>query len=304
MSPDILAKGSKRNRVMTSTAALIKKWKFRPSRRMGQNFLLDPKLAEMIVNRSAISPEDVVLEIGSGMGAMTVPAAGIARQVIAVEKDRRLVPVVRDELQSRGIENTTVIGHDILGVDICALSKERGRDLIVIGNLPYNISSQILVRLIHARGCIRHAVLMFQKELAVRITSPPGGRDYGRLSVMLGYCADVAIISDVRADQFYPKPAVNSTVLKIVFRKLHADRADDEDVLFRVIKAAFGRRRKTLRNSLAGSRLPVEPKQAAELLSMAGIDPSRRAETLSVNEFVRLSNVMGPFLGLADDDGA
>ncbi len=302
MSLDILARQSNRSDIMTSTSKLIKKWRFRPSKRMGQNFLSDPQTAEMIVRRSGISSEDIVLEIGSGLGAMTIPAARIAKKVYAVEKDSRIMPIITEELLLQGINNASVIEKNILDFDIRELKEKENRDIIVIGNLPYNISSQILVKLIHSRLFIRHAVLMFQKELAERIASPPGCRDYGRLSVMLGYCAEIETVANVKADQFYPKPGVDSTILKIVFRKEYENRADNEEFLFSVIKAAFGQRRKTLKNSLAGNLPPVDAKTAGELLVMSGIDPSRRAETLSVPEFVRLSNVLNQAIGSAENE--
>ena len=277
---------------MTSTSKLIKKWRFRPSKRMGQNFLSDPQTAEMIVRRSGITSEDIVLEIGSGLGAMTIPAARIAKKVYAVEKDSRIMPIITEELLLQGINNASVIEKNILDFDIRDLSEKENRGLIVIGNLPYNISSKILVKLIHSRVFIRHAVLMFQKELAERIASPPGCRDYGRLSVMLGYCAEIETLYNVKAAQFFPKPGVDSTILKIVFKKEPENRVDDEDFLFQVIKAAFGKRRKTLKNSLAGNWPLMDAKKSGELLTESGIDPSRRAETLSVFEFVRLCNVV------------
>lgn len=285
---------------MTSTIQLIRKWKFRPSKRMGQNFLCDPNAAEKIVRRSGISSEDIVLEIGPGLGAMTIPAAGIAKKVYAVEKDKRIVPILTEELLLKGITNASVIEKNILDFDIRDLSKKENRDIIVIGNLPYNISSQVLVKLIHSRCGIRHAVLMFQKELAERITARPGCRDYGRLSVMLGYCAEIETVSNVKAAQFYPKPGVDSTILKIVFKKEPENRAGDEEFLFQVIKAAFSKRRKTLKNSLAGNWPLMDAKKAGALLAESGIDPSRRAETLSVSEFVRLCNIVNKSIVLPE----
>jgi 16S rRNA (adenine1518-N6/adenine1519-N6)-dimethyltransferase len=141
-----------------------------------------------------------------------------------------------------------------------------------------------------SRRVIPHAVLMFQKELAERITAGPGCRDYGRLSVMLGYCAEIETLAQMKSTQFYPRPEVDSTVLKIIFKKQSENRAEDEEFLFGVIKAAFGKRRKTLRNSLAGHWPSIDAKKAGEYLENVGIDPARRAETLSVSEFVRLSN--------------
>ena len=277
---------------MTSTIKLIRKWKLYPSKRMGQNFLSDPQAAKKIVRQSGVSSEDIVLEIGPGLGAITTPLSEIAKKVYAVEKDKRIVPILTEELLIKGITNTSVIENDILDFDIIDLSKKEKQHIIVMGNLPYNISSQVLVKLIHSRRVVPHAVLMFQKELAERITARPGCRDYGRLSVMLRYCAEIETLTQMKSAQFYPKPGVDSTVLKIIFRKQYENRAENEEFLFRVIKAAFSKRRKTLRNSLAGNWPSIDAKKAGEYLGNAGIDPSRRAETLSVSEFVRLSNIL------------
>jgi len=275
---------------MASTLQLVRKWKLRPSKRMGQNFLSDPQAAKKIVRQSGVSAGDTVLEIGPGLGALTIPLSETAEKVYAVEKDKRVVPILEDELLALGITNASVIEGDILDFDIADLSKKENRDIIVMGNLPYNISSQVLVKLIESRRVIPHAVLMFQKELAERITARPGCRDYGRLSVMLGYCAEIETLAQMKSSQFYPRPEVDSTVLKIIFRNRFENRAEREAFLFRVIKAAFGKRRKTLRNSLAGHWPSIDAKKAGECLENVGIDPTRRAETLSVSEFVKLSN--------------
>jgi 16S rRNA (adenine1518-N6/adenine1519-N6)-dimethyltransferase len=161
-----------------------------------------------------------------------------------------------------------------------------------MGNLPYNISSQVIVKLIHARQYVDRAVLMLQKEMAQRICAGPGSKTYGRLSVMLQYCATARELMQVKAAQFFPAPKVDSTVIGIRFSAPPPFPAIDEALLFRVIKAAFGKRRKTLRNALSQSDLQLDPATCETLLTQAGIDPTRRAETLSVAEFVRLSNAV------------
>jgi 16S rRNA (adenine1518-N6/adenine1519-N6)-dimethyltransferase len=161
-----------------------------------------------------------------------------------------------------------------------------------MGNIPYNISSQILVRIINARTGIKRAVLMFQKELAQRIMSAPGSKSYGRLSVMTGYCAIVTVLAEVKADLFYPKPNIDSLVLDIAFHRNPQTAALNEAFLFKTVKAAFSKRRKTLKNSLAGNILGIDAKESEQMLCLAGIDPVRRAETLSVAEFVRLADVL------------
>jgi len=277
---------------MTSPRTLLKAWNMPAKKNLGQHFLADPSLAESIVSAAAIGPEDDVLEIGPGLGALTIPAARTARQVYAVEKDPGLANLLKTELTLHRLTNVQVIEQDFLSFDLVRLAASIGSPPIVLGNLPYNISSQILVRLVQHRSHIRHAVLMFQKELAARLKAMPGGKDYGRLSVMLQYCATVRTVLEVQAGQFYPRPKIDSEVLEIRFREPPAAAAPDEAFFFQVVKAAFGQRRKTLKNALAGSELGISAKLAARALQAAGIDPTRRAETLIVKEFVELSNAV------------
>lgn len=295
-SIEILKKGGFRDNLssMTSPMTLLKAWKMRPKKQLGQNFLTDPSIPRMIVNRAGISDADVVLEIGAGLGALTVPAARAAKRVYAIETDRRLIDLLETELLLYKADNVTVMKQDILKFDLADFVRQEGIDrlLVVIGNLPYHISSQIVVRLIDQRQWVDRAAMMFQKELARRFMAKPGGRDYGRLTVMLAYCAEVRSLSDVKADLFFPKPKIDSEVIEIRFRKAPLHPVPDEAFLFKVVKAAFGQRRKTLRNALAGSELRIAPDFAGRALDGAGIDASRRAETLSVEEFVALSRVL------------
>jgi 16S rRNA (adenine1518-N6/adenine1519-N6)-dimethyltransferase len=272
---------------------LLKASQMRAKKQLGQNFLTDPQTAEAIVARSRVGPRAVVLEIGAGLGALTVPLARKAARVLAVEKDRELVPLLKTELRAKGITNVAVTTADILVLDWESLAQAPGQKLLVMGNLPYNISSQILVRLVRHRHRVERAVLMFQKELAQRITAAPGNRDYGRLAVMLQYCARIRPVMDLKASQFYPRPKVDSIVLEIDFLPAPPTPADDEEFFSQVVKAAFGQRRKTLRNALSGSQLALKPTAAAAVLQAVAIDPSRRAETLSIAEFVALSNALG-----------
>lgn len=278
---------------MTSPRTLLSAWNLSPKKQFGQNFLSDPSTAEMIVSRSGILPEDIILEIGAGLGALTLPLSEAADKIYAVEKDKNLIPVLRNELDSKNIGNAEILNENILDIDLKSLFTEHSRKLIVMGNLPYNISSQILVKLIMERDFVSRAILMFQKELSERICAGPGGRDYGRISVMLQYCSDISKIADVKASLFFPKPRIDSRIIEIRFKEAPAFPADNENFLFSVIKAAFGKRRKTLKNSLSGSELGIDAQTAVSALNSAGIDPARRAETLTVEEFVKLSNAIG-----------
>jgi 16S rRNA (adenine1518-N6/adenine1519-N6)-dimethyltransferase len=250
----------------------------------------------MIVSRSKITSDDTVMEIGAGLGALTIPLAKAARQVLAVETDSQLTGLLKTELIVHKLTNVEIIENNILKVDIHALAKKLDRQIIVTGNLPYNISSQILIQLIHARKHVKRAILMFQKELARRITATPGNKDYGRLTVMLGYCAEIKSIANMTASLFYPVPKVDSEVVEVNFKISREYPPHDETMLFQVIKAAFGNRRKTLRNSLSASGLHIEPQIARQALIAAKIDPTRRAETLTVSEFVTLQSCLAQVL--------
>ncbi|MFP4194527.1 MAG: 16S rRNA (adenine(1518)-N(6)/adenine(1519)-N(6))-dimethyltransferase RsmA [Desulfobacterales bacterium] len=273
---------------MTGPRRLLTDLGLSPKKHMGQNFLADPSTAEMIVRRARLE-DAVVVEVGAGLGALTVFAGPAARRVYAVEKDRDLTGILKRVLFERGAENVEVVNENIFDVDLTAIAEKENTRLVVAGNLPYNISSQVIVSLLFQRQIIERAVLMLQSEMAERLYAPPGSKEYGRLSVMTGYCASVSRIARIRANQFYPRPNVDSEVVEIRFKN-PSKRAVDEALLSAVVKAAFGQRRKTLRNALAGSDLATDSRRIETALDRADITGSRRAETLSVAEFVNLSN--------------
>ena len=275
---------------MTSPRILLAAYNLHPKKQFGQNFLSDPSTAKMIAALSGITSEDVVLEVGAGLGALTIPAAKAARKLYAIEKDRRLIDLLKTEILANRLSNVELMEEDILKFDIKKLTENTGQKILIIGNLPYNISSQIIIRLIKSRSVVIRAVFMFQKELARRITAQPGCKDYGRLTVMLGYCTKIKKLADIKAHQFFPKPKVDSELLEIRFLETIKYPANDEALLFRVIKGAFSHRRKTLKNALAGSELHIDAKTAQNMLDKAGIDSSLRAEALTISQFVTLSN--------------
>ncbi len=276
---------------MTSSRSLLSEWNLRPKKQLGQNFLADPSTAGMIISRAGLTADDVALEIGAGLGALTIPAARAVRRVYAVEKDADLARALESELRRRDIGNVHIINKDIFNVDIRDFSQQGPEKLVVLGNLPYNISSPVLFYLIDARDVIGRAVLMFQKELARRLMAAPGAKDYGRLSVMLQYFADLKRIATVSAHLFFPKPKVDSEVVEVAFKKKIENPVADEGILSEIVKAAFGKRRKTLKNALTDSSLKADAETIIRILAQAGISPSRRAETLSVSEFVALGNI-------------
>jgi len=275
---------------MTNPSTLIKTWNLHAKKEMGQNFLADRGTAEKIVARSNITASDVVLEIGAGLGSLTLPIARTAGKVYAIEKDSALLPPLNNELRATGADNVLLINDNILSLDIVSIARTEQQPLVVMGNIPYNISSQILVQLMMARQHLKKATLMFQKELALRVMAKPGSKAYGRLAVMAGYCSTVKIITEVKAARFFPRPKVDSLVIGISFKDHAEPLATDESYLFKVVKASFSKRRKTLKNALSGPILQIDAATAARELIASGIDPIRRAETLTVEEFVRLSN--------------
>jgi 16S rRNA (adenine1518-N6/adenine1519-N6)-dimethyltransferase len=273
---------------MTTPKILLNSRSLVPRRRLGQNFLANPAIAAAIVERSRLGPQDAVVEIGPGLGALTIPLARAAHRVYAIEMDAELIEVLRAELSASGVSNVTIRHADALEADFAALASDAGRRLVVFGNLPYNISSQVVVKLVASRAHVSRAVLMFQRELARRLTAAPGGRDYGRITALLGYCADVRSLLRVGAGNFHPVPQVDSEVLEIDFTVDRRQPPHDEQRLYQVITAAFGQRRKSLKNALAAG-LHLSPEASALVLAQAGIDPVRRAETLAPAEFVAIT---------------
>lgn len=275
---------------MTHPGQLLKQAGLYAGKELGQNFLSNPGTARMIVEKTGISEDTHVLEIGPGLGALTLPLAKKAFHVTAVEKDGRLIPILRQVINDEGLDNIDIIHEDILKIHIAETAKDK--KLVIIGNLPYNISSQILFKLVEERRYIEKAFLMFQKELAVRILSPPGGREYSRLSAVSRYAAKISFVAEVGPSSFFPSPEVNSTILQFRFFQSEDFDEHQEKLLFDVIKAAFSKRRKTLKNSMTGGELGYEKQFVLEALASAGIDAQRRAETLSVEEFKALTRAI------------
>lgn len=284
---------------MTSPGVILKAFQLDPKKHLGQNFLKDPSVSEMIVKRSGVSEADSILEIGPGLGSLTIPLMRAAGNLFAIEKDPALIPLLKAEILAKNLslDKIEIQNRNVLDVDFFEFENRCSGKMVAFGNLPYNISSQVLVKLIQSRRLFKKAVFMFQKELSERLVAAPGGKEYGRLSVALRYCSDIRTIALVKKDMFYPKPKVDSEVIEIVFKEKPDQIARNEDFFFKVIKAAFGRRRKTLKNALLGSELPIDGQTTAIALEKAAIDPSRRAETLTVNEFVTLTNILEEEMG-------
>jgi 16S rRNA (adenine1518-N6/adenine1519-N6)-dimethyltransferase len=281
---------------MTAPQILLKAWNLKARKALGQNFLKEPTLCRQIVSLANIDRTQTVMEIGAGLGAMTIELAVKARQVLAVEKDRQLLPLLRAELLANRVQNVLLLQQDVLTLEWESMVRTLDKPLVVMGNLPYNISSQIVVMLLRQRQWVDRAVLMFQKELADRLVASPGSKTYGRLSVMLQYCADLTRLRTIPANVFYPQPKVDSALLAIQLKKQIDPVANDEKLLARVVQAAFGQRRKTMRNALSSGLLPLDGPAAEAVLSSSNVDSRRRAETLCVEEFVTLTNQVQAYI--------
>jgi len=266
---------------------------FRPKKSLGQHFLRDPLVIERILASAKFDKNSTVLEIGSGMGALTFPLASCVRHLIAVEKDGTLAEKLRAGLAREGIDNVTLIHEDILKLDMARLSEEK---IEVIGNIPYNISSPLIEKLIRNRGLISRAILTLQHELAARLTASPGNKQYGALTVLIQYHAHLSPLLEVPRQAFYPMPKVSSTVVQFAFSRPFPRRVDPEDFFRKVVRAAFAHRRKTLLNSLRGTFPTWNVQSLLNAMEQCAIDPQRRAETLGMDDFINLSETLASFL--------
>ncbi|MBI5521419.1 MAG: ribosomal RNA small subunit methyltransferase A [Desulfarculus sp.] len=288
---------------MTHPGVLLKTHGLHASKRRGQNFLCQPATASAIARAAGIQAGDVVLEIGAGLGALTCACAELAARVVALEVDRGLHAVLAGLLAERGIANVDLRLADALDLDWPAIAAEAGGPLVVVGNLPYAISSPLLFNLLENRALWRSATLMVQREVATRLLAAPGGKDYGRLTVLMQTWLEARPGMVVGPEQFFPRPAVDSQVLHL--KPLEAPLVPlagpaAEEWFSRVVKAAFSQRRKTLANSLAGG-LNRPREEAAQAIAAAGLDPGRRAETLQPQELGRVAAALAPSMGQGVD---
>lgn len=277
-----------------STIKLIKnKFGFRFSKSLGQNFLIDKDVIDSIVEGAGITEDDLVIEIGPGIGVLTQAAAERAGKVVSVEIDRNLIEIMKFTLD--GLTNVKIVNDNILKTDVNKLIQEELGDLKhvkILGNLPYYITTPIIMNLLTGHVLAESITVMMQKEVGDRIISGPGTKIYGAVSVAVQYYSDVNHIADVPRTSFMPQPKVDSCVLRMDIRKEPAVRAKSEDKYFSVVRAAFSQKRKTLLNSLGSTGAPKEV--IREVLTGLGIEPNRRAETLSLQDFAGIAD------GLAD----
>ena len=265
---------------------------FRSNKRLGQHFIKDQEVIHRIISLSGFEKSDHVLEVGPGRGALTILLSRKVDKITAVEKDSRLMDFLKRALPREDVQNVRIINEDILRFDLKKISGITKKKIKVIGNLPYNISSPFIELLIQNRDFVSSAVLMFQKEFAQRLVASPGGKDYGALSVLIQYNAGISRLLDVSKEMFYPKPKVGSMVLGFDMEKPHSRRAEDDASFRMVVKGAFAHRRKTILNSLKGSLTSFSSEEISSALEKCSIDHKRRAETVNIDEFLDLAEVL------------
>ncbi|MGG0795304.1 16S rRNA (adenine(1518)-N(6)/adenine(1519)-N(6))-dimethyltransferase RsmA [Brevibacillus laterosporus] len=278
----------------TRTREIIEKYGFSLKKSLGQNFLTDINILHNIIDAAELSKDKAVIEIGPGIGALTEQLCRAAGKVMAIEIDQRLLPILEDTLSP--YDNITVVHGDVLKLDVGALIAEHlsgCSGVSVVANLPYYVTTPILMGLLESGIQLDHIVVMIQKEVAERIAAKPGTKDYGSLSVASQFYAETSIEMIVPASVFIPRPNVDSAVIKLSIRKQPIVEVADEKLFFRVVKASFAQRRKTLQNNLVTNYFGKEKKeQALQALEEADILPSRRGETLSIQEFATLANTI------------
>ncbi len=275
------------------TIEILKKYDFSFQKKYGQNFLIDTNILKKIVDASSITDQDCVLEIGPGIGTMTQYLAESAKEVIAVEIDKALIPILEDTLSE--YDNVTIMNGDILKLDIGRIVEERneGKAIKVVANLPYYITTPIIMGLLEGHVPVKSITVMVQKEVADRMQTGPGTKDYGALSLAVQYYTRPEIVAQVAPSCFMPKPKVGSAVIRLDRHETPPVDADNEKFMFSIIRAAFNQRRKTLVNGLANdAKLGVSKEKVSEALETMGLPLTVRGEALTLEEFAQLSNLL------------
>lgn len=273
------------------TIEVLQKYGFVFQKRFGQNFLIDTHVLDKIIGASEITKDDFVLEIGPGIGTMTQYLAEAAREVTAVEIDDALIPILQDTLKEW--DNVSVIHGDILKTDIKKIADEKnqGKPIKVVANLPYYITTPIIMGLFESHVPVESITVMVQKEVADRMQTGPGSKDYGALSLAVQYYANPEIVANVPPNCFMPRPKVGSAVIKLTRHKEMPVEVQDEKLMFRLIRASFNQRRKTLLNGLKNSpEIPFSKEQIEEALGMCGLSLNIRGEALTLEQFAQLAN--------------
>ncbi|MCI8527734.1 MAG: 16S rRNA (adenine(1518)-N(6)/adenine(1519)-N(6))-dimethyltransferase RsmA [Lachnospiraceae bacterium] len=279
--------------IARNTIEVLQKHQFHFQKKYGQNFLIDTSVLERIMAAAEITEQDCVLEIGPGIGTMTQYLAERAREVVAVEVDRNLIPILEETLSEYA--NVTLINEDILKVDLNQLAKEKnaGEPMKVVANLPYYITTPIVMGLFERQVPLKSITIMVQKEVAERMQAGPGTKDYGALSLAVQYYAKPEVVAKVPPNCFMPRPTVGSAVIRLTRYEEPLVKVRDEGKFFGIIRAAFNQRRKTLVNALGnGAELEITKERAAEALIQMGLTPTVRGEALTLEQFAELSRVI------------
>lgn len=277
-----------------NTIAILNKYGFNFQKKFGQNFLIDTHVLEKIIRAANITKDDFIVEIGPGIGTMTQYLCEAAREVVAVEIDKNLIPILQNDTLSE-YDNVTVINEDILKLDLNKLVEERnnGRPVKVVANLPYYITTPIIMGLFENNTPIESITVMVQKEVAQRMQVGPGTKDYGALSLAVQYYSEPYIVANVPANCFMPRPNVGSAVIQLKKHEKPAVEVKDEKLMFQLIRASFNQRRKTLQNGLNNSpEMHFSKEQIVEAIEKAGFKPAVRGEALTLEEFARLADIL------------
>ena len=275
------------------TIEVIQKYDFVFQKKFGQNFLIDPHVLDKIISAAEITKDDLVVEIGPGIGTMTQYLACAAREVVAIEIDKMLIPILQDTLSD--YENVTVINEDVLKVDLKKLAEEKngGRPVKVVANLPYYITTPIIMGLFENHVPVESITIMVQKEVADRMRMGPGTKDYGALSLAVQYYAEPYLVANVPQNCFMPRPKIGSAVIRLTTHEKPPVTVRDEKLMFRLIRASFNQRRKTLANGLNNSpEFHYSKEQVAAAIEKAGFSPSVRGEALTLEQFAKLADTL------------
>lgn len=276
-----------------NTIEILRKYDFRFQKKFGQNFLIDPHVLERIVEEAEIGAEDFVLEIGPGIGTMTQYLCESAREVLAVEIDRKLIPVLGETLAD--YQNVTVLNEDILKLDLREIAEKynAGKPVKVVANLPYYITTPIIMELFESHVPMESITVMVQAEVADRMKAKPGTKEYGALSLAIAFYAEAEVVGNVPPNCFMPRPKVSSAVVRLNCHKEKPVEVHDERLMFRLIRASFNQRRKTLANGISNDTgLPFGREEVVAALEQMELSPMIRGERLSLEEFARLSNLL------------
>lgn len=275
------------------TVEVIQKYEFAFQKKFGQNFLIDTHVLDKIISAAEITKDDLVVEIGPGIGTMTQYLACAAREVVAIEIDKMLIPILQDTLSA--YDNVTIINEDVLKVDLNKLAEEKngGRPVKVVANLPYYITTPIIMGLFENHVPLHSITIMVQKEVADRMRMGPGTKDYGALSLAVQYYAEPYLVANVPQNCFMPRPKIGSAVIKLTVHEKPPVTVRDEKLMFKLIRASFNQRRKTLANGLNNSpELHYSKEQIAEAIERLEVSPSVRGEALTLEQFAKLADVL------------